>query len=243
MDESEDVSTFPHIRGLLFDKDGTIFDFQKSWGPVNLRAARHASGGDEALRIRLLEIGGADPRTGHVAADSLLAVANATEIAAAWIAAGSPFDSAELTTMIDRIFFDGAANMAPAADLAALFGRFAAKGLRLGIASSDSAAAVRAAAERFGFMQHMDFLCGYDSGHGHKPTEGMPLAFCRACGLSPGEIAVIGDSLHDMEMGRRAGAALRIGVLTGAGTAETLAPFADTVIPGIDCLEDLLGLS
>jgi phosphoglycolate phosphatase len=234
MDEAEAMTASPSIRGLLFDKDGTIFDFQKSWGPINLRAADWASGGDPALRARLLASGGADPRNGHVQADSLLAVANAAEIAEAWVAAGSVFGAAELTDAIDRIFLDGAGNMVPAADLEALFSRLAARGLKLGVASSDSEAAVREAAERFAFLPFLDFLCGYDSGHGHKPTEGMP--------LKPGEIAVIGDSAHDMEMGRRAGAALRIGVLTGAGTRATLAPHADAVIEDIDGLEAFLRL-
>ncbi len=233
----------PAVRGLLFDKDGTLFDFQKSWAPINLRAAAYASAGDDALRLRLLDVGGIDPRNGHAIADGLLAAGNAAEIAAAWIAAGSGFPAAALTAALDRIFLDGAGRMAPAADLPALFGRLKARGLSLGIASSDSEAAVREAAERFGMAPYVDFLCGYDSGFGHKPTEGMPLAFCRAVRLAPGEIAVVGDNAHDMEMGRRAGAALRIGVLTGTGTRATLAPHATAVIAGIDALEEHLGLS
>jgi phosphoglycolate phosphatase len=89
----------------------------------------------------------------------------------------------------------------------------------------------------------LDFTCGYDSGFGHKPTAGMPLAFCRATGIQPASIAVVGDNAHDMEMGRRAGVALRIGVLTGTGTRQTLAPFADGVIDGIDQLEDYLEIN
>jgi phosphoglycolate phosphatase len=238
-----DVVTRLAIKGLLFDKDGTLFDFQKSWAPINLKSAAFASQGDEALRLRLLAVGGINPANGHALPDGLLAAGNAAEIADAWIAAGSLFPAESLTTALDRIFLDGAARMAPAADLPALFGRLKDQGLKLGIASSDSAAAVREAAELFGMAPFLDFICGYDSGHGHKPTEGMPLAFCRATGLTPGQIAVVGDNAHDMEMGRRAGAALRIGVLTGSGTRATLAPFADAVIPGIAELEAFLGIS
>jgi phosphoglycolate phosphatase len=233
----------PAIRGLLFDKDGTLFDFQKSWAPINLRAARFASGADEALRLRLLAVGGIDPGNGFAAADGLLAAGNAAEIAEAWIAAGSAMTLASLTAALDRIFLEGAGSMVPAADLPALFGRLSLRGLKLGVASSDSEAAVNEAAERFGFAQFLDFACGYDSGFGHKPTEGMPLAFCRAANLRPSDIAVIGDNAHDMEMGRRAGVAKRIGVLTGTGTRETLAPHATGVIAGIDRLEAHLGLT
>ncbi|MGL4241419.1 MAG: HAD family hydrolase [Beijerinckiaceae bacterium] len=231
------------IKGVLFDKDGTIFDFQKSWAPINLEAARHASGGDDALRRRLLEVGGVDPATGYARADGLMAAGNAAEIAEAWISAGCRIEQAALTSALDDIFFDGAANMVPAADLPVLMDRLAGRGFKLGIASSDSEAGVRAAAELFGIAPFMSFLCGYDSGHGHKPEAGMALAFCRACGLKPSEIAVVGDSAHDMEMGRRAGVALRIGVLTGAGTRKTLAPHADAVVDSIADIERLLRLS
>jgi phosphoglycolate phosphatase len=233
----------PSIRGILFDKDGTLFDFQKSWAPINLRAAAHAAGADEALRLRLLAIAGIDAVTGHARPDSLIAAGNAEEIAVAWIEAGSRMSGAALTADLDRIFLDGAVGMVPAADLPVLFARLAKAGLVLGIASSDSEAAVLRAAERFGIAARVSFLCGYDSGFGPKPTDGMPLAFCRACGLTPAEVAVVGDSTHDMEMGRRAGLGLRIGVLTGAGTRETLAPHAHVVIAGIADLERTLGLS
>jgi phosphoglycolate phosphatase len=233
----------PAIRGVLFDKDGTLFDFQKSWAPINLAAGRHGAAGDEALRVRLLTIGGVDQVTGYAAADGLFAAGNASEIAEAWIVAGSPFAQDALTAALDRIFLDGAGSMVPAADLPALFGRLKAHGLKLGVASSDSAAAVREAAERFGFAPFLDFSCGYDSGFGHKPSEGMPLAFCRTVGLRPGDVAVVGDNAHDMEMGRRAGVALKVGVLTGTGSRQTLKAHADAVIAGIAELEALLGFS
>ncbi len=233
----------PAINGLLFDKDGTLFDFHKSWAPINLAAALHASRGDDALRTKLLITADVDPATGYARADGLLAASSAAEIATAWIAAGSPFKHPELTEALDRIFLDGAGSMVPAADLPALFGRLAARGLKLGIASSDSEAGVREAAERFGIAPMLHFVCGYDSGHGLKPTAGMALAFCRATGLPPAAIAVIGDNTHDLEMGRRAGAGLKVGVLTGTGTRATLRPHADAVLDGIADLERLLGFS
>jgi phosphoglycolate phosphatase len=235
--------TTPIIHGILFDKDGTLFDFHKSWAPINLRAGLHGAAGDEALRQKLLRIGGVDPFNGVALPDGLFAAGNAAEIAEVWIEAGSPFTARELTDSLDQIFLDGANHMIPSTDLPALFARLKARGLKLGIASSDSEAAVRAAATQFALARFLDFTCGYDSGFGHKPAEGMPLAFCRAVGLAPSAIAVVGDNAHDMEMGRRAGVALRVGVLTGTGSRQTLKAHADAVIAGIEGLEALLGLS
>ena len=59
--------------------------------------------------------------------------------------------------------------------------------------------------------------------------------------IEPGEtIAVVGHSLHDLDMARAAGAGLTVGVLTGASPRETLAPHADHVIASIVELDSLL---
>jgi phosphoglycolate phosphatase len=44
---------------------------------------------------------------------------------------------------------------------------------------------------------------------------------------------VVGDSPADLRMGRAAGVARTIAVLTGVGDVETLEPLADVVLPSI----------
>jgi phosphoglycolate phosphatase len=44
---------------------------------------------------------------------------------------------------------------------------------------------------------------------------------------------VIGDNPHDLEMARSAGAGVAIGVLSGTGTPEALAPLADHVLDSV----------
>lgn len=227
-------------KGILFDKDGTLFDYAKSWSSINREAGHLAAAGQPDLAARLLDLAGADPTTGLAVADSLLAAGNAAEIAAAWVAAGSPLDEAQLTRALDELFRDGVSRMVPVTDLLALFTRLRSRGLSLGIASSDSQRAIEDTLVHFGLSTMVDFIAGYDSGHGFKPEPGMALAFCKACCLHPHEIAMVGDNLHDMHMGRRAGAGWRIGVLTGTGTRQSLTPHSDTVLNSIAELEDTL---
>lgn len=228
------------IRGLLFDKDGTLLDYAASWPPINREAAQLAADGDAALAAALLHQAGGDPQTGHALADSLLAAGNTRELAEAWRDAGSPIPLPTLITALDGLFQAAVARMVPVCQLAPLFGRLRKEGFTLGIASSDSIAAVAATAAHFGISETLSFMTGYDSGHGSKPEAGMILAFCAATGLEPAEVAIIGDSRHDMEMGRVAGAGLRIGVLTGAGTRETLEPISDLCLDSIAELETVL---
>lgn len=234
------MSARPAIRGILFDKDGTLLDYQASWAPINLRAGRLAAQGDAALEVHLLALAGVDPSTGFSTSDGLLAAGNTREVAQAWHEAGSKFPVAELTSRLDALFQAGVADVVPVCDLAALFAGLSGRGIALGIASSDSEAAVCATAERFGIAGRLDFLCGYDSGHGAKPEPGMVEGFCRATGLTADAVAVIGDSAHDMHMAAAAGAGLRIAVLTGAGSAETLRPLSHLLLPSIAELEQAL---
>ncbi|WP_182084049.1 HAD family hydrolase [Aureimonas sp. ME7] len=232
------------IEAVLFDKDGTLIDYHRSWEPTNRRAAKLAARGDEALERRLLQLGGTDPETGVTRAGSLLAAGNTSEIADAFIAAGSLFEPGDLVARLDALFIAAADDAVPVTDLAALFAALAGRGLAIGIASSDSEAAIRRLLHLTGAEPFVGFVAGYDSGHGAKPGPGMLIGFSRSIGVAPERIAVVGDNLHDMEMGRAGGAGLRIGVLTGTSTAEDLMPTADLCLPSVvELAERLAGRS
>lgn len=232
--------TAPSIRAVLFDKDGTLVDYDASWSGVNLKAVAFAAAGDAGLADRLTEVAGIDAAGRARGPGALIAAGSAGEIAEAFVAAGARFDPDELATELDRLFLAGAADMVPVGDLPALLGRLAEAGLRLGIASSDGAAAVAAFAERVGILDLLDFVSGWDSGNGPKQGGGPARAFAAAIGVAPAEIAVVGDTDHDMAMGRSAGAGLVVGVLTGTGTRASLGARADAVIVDISGLAGLL---
>ncbi len=88
----------------------------------------------------------------------------------------------------------------------------------------------------------MDFVAGYNSGHGGKPEPGMVLAFAKLIGADPSEVVMVGDSLHDLDAGRGAGA-LTVAVLSGPASRAELEPHADLVIAHIGELPPLLETS
>jgi phosphoglycolate phosphatase len=228
------------IGGIFFDKDGTLLDYAASWMPVNRRAADCAAAGAAELAARLLRIGGLDPRTGRIAPEGILATGSTEEIAATWIDGGAPHTLSALTRALDNLFRSAVDDVVPVTDLAALFVRLRAQGLRIGIGSNDSEQAIRATLTRFGIAHLTDFFAGYDSGFGAKPAPGMILEFCRTVDLLPSQIAVVGDGAPDMLMGHAAGVRFRIGVLTGTGTRATLSAHAELCIDSIEALEKVL---
>ena len=229
------------IRGILFDKDGTLLDFNATWVPVNRHAALAVAGGDEALAAQLLEAGGQDERAGCVRSGSLLAAGNSDEIGAAWNAIIGNDDLPSLVARIDEIFQTKGHEFAvPIPGLAAILTRLHQRGLALGVATSDSHEGAIQTLSPFGVLDLFDFITGYDSGHGRKPEPGMVHAFCQVAGLQPDEVCMVGDNTHDLEMGRNAGAGLVVGVLTGTSSAEDLTPSADHVLASIGDLEAVL---
>lgn len=224
------------IDGLIFDKDGTLFDFRISWGrwaATFLRRIAH----DEAHAARLGRAIGYDIGSGTFAPDSPVIAATAADIAAALLPELPGMTLAELTERIDASA--GLAPMSEAVPLRPLLDALRGRGLRLGLATNDSEAPARQHLATHGITDCFDFIAGYDSGHGAKPGPGMCLAFVRQTGLDAARVAMVGDSRHDLEAGRAAGMRT-IAVLTGVAKREELAPHADVVLADIGAIPDWL---
>ncbi len=218
---------------VLFDKDGTLLDFARSWAPISRRAATLAARGHAALVPALLRACGQDPDTDRFAPGSPMVSGTAADVADCWLPLLPGADVDALTDLIDAVFTEGARQVVPVEGLHRTIAALRAAGLRIGLATSDNEESARQTLEHLGLINDFDFICGWDSGHGTKPGPGMALAFCAATGLHPSGVVMVGDSLHDLHMATAAGLGLRVAVLTGPATAEQLADHADLVLQGI----------
>lgn len=229
------------FKGILFDKDGTLLDFMATWMPGIRKAAHWVANDDTALADRMIAASGYDPDLDVITSGSLLAAGNTAEIAECWISMLPHEPPADLVSGMDAIFRQqGAENGVPVTDLGTLFHSLKQRDIKLGIATSDSQQGAEHSLSPFGILDQLDFICGYDSGHGYKPGPGMVHAFCEHTGLKHDEVIVIGDNLHDIEMGRSAGAGLTIGVLTGTSNRDQLCEHADHVLTNVAEIFDIL---
>lgn len=229
------------IKGILFDKDGTLFDYHRTWMPLNHQAATLVARGDDDIAQSLMVAGGWQPETNTVSAGSLLAAHTNREIAEAWAGHVDGWDVDILTGVLNELFTKGGSETAtPVTDLPVFLQRLRRMDLSLGVATSDSDASANAMLEQFGAAGLMSFIAGFDSGHGAKPGPGMVHAFCAATNLSLTQVIMVGDNRHDMEMGRNAGVAFCVGVLTGTSNRAELEQEAEYVLEDITGLPDLL---
>lgn len=220
------------IDAVIFDKDGTLFDFRASWGgwatgllAALARDAAHARAMGDAI--------GYDTATGEFAPDSPVIAATATDIGMALL---PHLPGQTLQGVVDLINARAAgANMAQAVPLTPLLTALRGRGLRIGLATNDTEAPARAHLAAHDITQFFDFIAGYDSGHGAKPGPGMCIAFAKAFDLDPARVVMVGDSRHDLEAGRAAGMRT-VAVLTGVAGAAELSPHADAVLADIGAL-------
>lgn len=214
------------IRGIVFDKDGTLFDFHASWGAWAEGFLATLSDRPEALARAI----GFDMTTRRFAPDSPVIAGTPAQIAAVLLPHLPGRGRNDLLAQMNRLA--AAAPMVEAVPLAALLDGLRAQGLRLGVATNDSEMPARAHLDRAGITDRFDFIAGFDSGHGGKPEAGQLLAFCAATGLHPAQVAMVGDSLHDLHAAKTAGM-VAVGVLTGPALRSDLEMLADVVLDDI----------
>jgi phosphoglycolate phosphatase len=224
------------IEAILFDKDGTLFDFQATWmAPVLLLLDRLAPA---EARPKAAEALGIDLATQRFRPGSVV-IANTSDQVARTLADALGLPVGKVLVELDRVGED--ARQVPAVPLREVLGPLA-RDYRLGLVTNDTEAPARAHLDREGVLDLFDFVAGYDSGFGAKPGPGQLLAFAEKTGIAPANSLMVGDSRHDLVAGRAAGM-IPIGVLTGIATEADLADLAHVVLPDIGHLEAWLGAS
>ena len=220
------------IDGIIFDKDGTLFDFRLSWGRWTTDLVRTLAPNPQQAE-KLAQVIGFNLATGDFAPDSPVIAATPHEIAQTML----PYlPGHTLTGLADQMnTLSAATEMSPAVDLVPLLTALRARGLKIGLATNDTEAPARAHLAAAGILQLFDFVSGCDSGYGGKPAPGQLLAFAAAFGLDVDRVAMVGDSQHDLIAGRSAGM-YAVAVLTGIAGAAELEPHADAVLQNINSL-------
>lgn len=227
-----------HLRAIIFDKDGTLFDFQKSWGDWAFKFIEILSAGQSDLAHDLAKALDYDRERRIFDARSVVVAGTSMDVADILHPHLSDrLDLQDISCIMDDLA--GHAQLVPVLPLEPYLKALRARGLGLGLVTNDSEEAARSHLGAQNVEHLFDFIAGYDSGHGAKPNPGQLRAFCVRTGHPPKSVAIVGDSTHDLDAGRAAGM-VTVGVLTGTASAATLAPCADVVLPDIGHLTDWL---
>ncbi len=226
---------------IVFDKDGTLIEFDLMWGGwVDDIAGKLEASTGLALRDGLYELLGVDAETGLVYWHGLMAatpMARIREAIEAFVAAAGAGETSARAAVEAAWYAPDPVGLArPVTDLPALLRRLRARVRVFAVATSDDRAPTERTLASLGIAEEMATLACADDGIPNKPAPDPVLRICERVGVAPDRTAVVGDSPADLRMGRAAGAARVIAVLTGVGDEATLAPLSDVVLPSIEAL-------
>ncbi|MFX0544842.1 HAD family hydrolase [Roseovarius sp. S1116L3] len=218
------------IEGIVFDKDGTLFDFHTTWADWTRNLLVHLAEAHDGDAQALADAVQFDLEACRFLPTSPLIGATNREGAETLAAVLRGVDADQIEEHMR--LSSGEAPLQPAVPLVPFLTDLAARGLKVGLVTNDTDHGARTHLGTAGVLDHFDFVAGYDSGHGAKPEAGPLLAFALQSGLDPARCVMVGDSTHDLRAGRAAGM-WTLGVLTGIADRDELTPLSDAVLPDI----------
>lgn len=229
------------IRGVLFDKDGTLIDVNATWVPIYREMLMDLFATDAPGAEALMAKAGYDSASGKFRAGSVLAGGTTRQIAEIWWPGLSAGELAGKIRLLDHDYTHLVRErLAPLMPLEPILAELRSMGLLLGVATNDSHVSATAHMAHVGVLSHFEDIIAADTVPVPKPSGNMVRRFSDVTGLAPSAIAMVGDNHHDMEEARRGGAGLAIAVLSGNAAHEDIAHLADHTIASIADLPDLL---
>ena len=242
------------IKGIIFDKDGTLFNYGEVWGPILSRAVTRGLSKarlSEEKRMEctrdFLKILGVDD-TGKTYPDGII-FRHDRKISATMRILGLCLRYRISPVMVGRAMFSfmkktdlGLEERLEAMEFPGVrevFEEAYRRGYILGIVTQDTLHSTRAFLRKMEIQDYISFIRTKDSPTHPKPNPEAIKEFCEEKGLESREVAIVGDTIVDMEFAHFGKAGYAVAVLTGSGDAEGLAKHADAVYPTLlDLLSD-----
>jgi phosphoglycolate phosphatase len=229
---------------VVFDKDGTLIDFEYAWGRQIVAGVERlltAVGGSKTLRQDLYRSLGYDAQIGRTHGTGPLATAPMEKVytvaATVLYQHGFIWDEAEAYV---RDYFQAAMAsiplrelVRPVANVKALLAELQGANVRVAVVTSDDRLPTQEVMALLGIEGLLDFLACGDDPIPIKPAPDAVLQACAHLDIEPARTLVVGDTVTDMLMAEQAGVGCRVAVLTGVGSRDLLAKYANVVLNSV----------
>ena len=223
------------ISGIIFDKDGTLFDIQRSWSEwANVFVTKFS----KKHNLEITKLAGAinfDLASCKFLKESIFVHGSVDEVVDT---ISRLFPRITKSAIHSGLFENsGDARQVPLTDLHKLFSSL--NTITFGLVTNDSENNAVNHLKQHNLTQYFDMIIGYDSGFGSKPESGQLEAFLRKTNLLPQEVLMIGDSVYDLVAANKIHMPC-LGVLSGTANENDLSAHTPFLIDSIDKLEEWL---
>jgi phosphoglycolate phosphatase len=230
-------------QAIIFDKDGTLIDFNAMWGNWTLHLADRLQASIELdVRQALYECYGYDMAHRKILPDGKLTCTPMWRLRELMVEILASFGipAAEASCAVAKAWHvpDPVTLAKPFTDLQKLFLNIHKLGIKIAIATTDDSDPTCTMLEAFGVKDFVTTMVCADDGIPAKPAPDMVTTICQRMNVHPCDVMVVGDTVADLQMARSAGAGYVIGVLSGVGSLSNLTPLADILIDTIDTLQE-----
>jgi|GEM_PF-338727 len=241
-----------NLKGIVFDKDGTLFDYAQVWAEVLSEAVTTAfaemgknKGKHKRAQLAMLRLMGIDDE-GNTLAKGLVFTHKKQVIIKRYLLYCMRYRINPLKTF--RVYHQNIKNSESLVSeklktldfsiQQQLFTKLKENGYRIGIITSDTESSSKVFLSLMGLDHMVDFLSTRDSKYHKKPHPQAFEAFCSRFSLATGEVAMVGDTETDMKMALKAKAGYTIAVLSGSNDKKMLGRFADVIYNDVSYLLD-----
>lgn len=203
------------IRGILFDKDDTLLDLAKMWREPLVKIAKHLLFlcGEESEEALLCLMGACGFDGDMLIPESPVVTGTNEDIFAAWLAKmdelGLPAPNDEIMKEARRHYrenVNAADCIEPVEECTAgVLRELKARGLKLGVATSDVYETTCICLKRLGVFDCFDMILSADRVASPKPDPDGAIKFAEYYNLPLDQIAMVGDSQNDMRFAANSG--------------------------------------
>ena len=219
------------IKAILFDKDGTLFDFNQTWGCWFNNILTVLSKGNINIKEKLSYSVKYDLLNKVFLKDSPIIAETIDQSIPNLLKHLPDWTFGNLSEWLNKEV--ELVQGIPVDNLKNTLITLKSMEYKLGVATNDNEKCAFNQLKNSEVLKFFDFIAGCDSGFGSKPETGMHKEFCIVTGLKPYQIVMVGDSLMDLKSGNDIGM-YTVGVLTGPAIKSDLDQEADIILNSIE---------